>query len=313
MTDEKKKGKALNALKKKFNTGGRVNARRGGRRNNLSFSKEDLNTAQAKEFFRSTSKTAEPKKSTQEVKTSKPYFNPREQMGSNQATPKDLLSPKKPTQTAKTSAPKEPTGFQQMGEGTLAPSISPMSPREQMGYNSVEFKEGLTPRRGENNRRIPAGDANNIKSMLFQQMDIADKTDKSFDASKATTEQLKALGKIQEKAQAVTASQEYQGLLEEYERTKGDPKIKAQLQQKLAPFQAQQAAIMGTQSPRGAANVQQAQNAGTAVTAASAGFGTDFNIDVDLSGMPQRGDYGRGREGNDAYQAALRAWQASTR
>ena len=66
MTDEKKKGKALNALKKKFNTGGRVNARRGGRRNNLSFSKEDLNTAQAKEFFRSTSKTAEPKKSTQD-------------------------------------------------------------------------------------------------------------------------------------------------------------------------------------------------------------------------------------------------------
>ena len=98
--------------------------------------------------------------------------------------------------------------------------------------------------------------------MLFQQMDIADKTDKSFDASKATTEQLKALKKLQENAQSVTASQEYQGLLEEYERTKGDPKIKAQLQQKLAPFQAQQAAIMGTQSPRGAANVQQAQNAG---------------------------------------------------
>ena len=66
MTDEKKKGKALNALKKKFNTGGRVNARRGGRRNNLSFSKEDLNTAQAKEFFRSTSKTSAPKKSTQD-------------------------------------------------------------------------------------------------------------------------------------------------------------------------------------------------------------------------------------------------------
>ena len=65
MTDEKKKGKALNALKKKFNAGGRVNARRGGRRNNLSFSKEDLNTAQAKEFFRSTSKTSAPKKSTQ--------------------------------------------------------------------------------------------------------------------------------------------------------------------------------------------------------------------------------------------------------
>jgi hypothetical protein len=27
--------------------------------------------------------------------------------------------------------------------------------------------------------------------------------------------------------------------------------------------------------------------------------------------MPQRGDYGKGKEGNDAYQAALKAWQAS--
>ena len=77
------------------------------------------------------------------------------------------------------------------------------------------------------------------------------KTDKSFDASKATTEQLKALKKLQENAQSVTASQEYQGLLEEYERTKGDPKIKAQLQQKLAPFQAQQAAIMGLKALEG--------------------------------------------------------------
>ena len=151
--------------------------------------------------------------------------------------------------------------------------------------------------------------------MLFQTDGYqTDKTDKSFDASKATTEQLKALRKnFKKKHSAVTASQEYQGLLEEYERTKGDPKIKAQLQQKLAPFQAQQAAIMGTQSPRGAANIQQAQNAGQAVMAQSAGAGTDFNIDVDLSGMPQRGDYGRGREGNHAYQEALRAWQASTR
>ena len=314
MTDEKKKGKALNALKKKFNTGGRVNARRGGRRNNLSFSKEDLNTAQAKEFFRSTSKTAEPKKSTQTAKTSAPK-KPTKKFGIS-----DLSEPLQinPSATNKTGGgldlgqqPKKPTGFQQMGEGTLAPSINPMSPREQMGYNSVESKEGLTPRRGENSRTIPAGDANNIKSMLFQQMDIADKTDKSFDASKATTEQLKALKKLQENAQSVTASQEYQGLLEEYERTKGDPKITAQLQQKLAPFQAQQAAIMGTQSPRGAANIQQAQNAGQAVMAQSAGAGTDFNIDVDLSGMPQRGDYGRGREGNQAYQEALRAWQAS--
>ena len=171
MTDEKKKDKALNALKKKFNTGGRVNARRGGRQNNLSFSKEDLNTAQAKEFFRRTSKTTEPKKSTQEVKTSKPYFNPQEQMAVS-VEPKDVASSR--------------------------------------------------------------GSAN-----------------------------------VQQ-AQAVTS-----------------------------------------QSPRGAANIQQAQNAGTAVTAASAGTGTDFNIDVDLSGMPQRENYGRGKEGNDAYQADLKAWQAS--
>ena len=307
MTDEKKKGKALNALKKKFNTGGRVNARRGGRRNNLSFSKEDLNTAQAKEFFRSTSKTAEPKKPTQTAKTSAP----KKPTGFQQINPSAINKTGGGLDLGQ--QPKKSTGFQQMGEGTLAPSISPMSPREQMGYNSVESKEGLTPRRGENSRRIPAGDANNIKSMLFQQMDIADKTDKSFDASKATTEQLKALKKLQENAQSVTASQEYQGLLEEYERTKGDPKIKAQLQQKLAPFQAQQAAIMGTQSPRGAANVQQAQNAGQAVMAQSAGAGTDFNIDVDLSGMPQRENYGRGKEGNDAYRADLKAWQASTR
>ena len=154
MTDEKKKGKALNALKKKFNTGGRVNARRGGKRNGLSFSKEDVNTAQAREFFRNTSKTPEPKKPAQEVKTSKPYFNPKEQAAV-----------------------------------------------------SVEFKD--------------------------------------------------------------------------------------------------------SPSSRGAASVQQAQNASTAVMAQSAGAGTDFNIDVDLSGIPNRGDYGRGREGNQAYQEALRAWQAS--
>ena len=75
----------------------------------------------------------------------------------------------------------------------------------------------------------------------------------------------------------------------------------------------QKAQAVTSQSPRGAANVQQAQNAGQAVMAQSAGAGTDFNIDVDvdLSGMPKRGDYGRGREGNQAYQEALRAWQAS--
>ena len=57
---------------------------------------------------------------------------------------------------------------------------------------------------------------------------------------------------------------------------------------------------LASQSPRGAANIQQAQSAGTAVTAASAGTGTDFNIDVDLSGMPQREDYPRGGAGQAA-------------
>jgi hypothetical protein len=265
---------------------------------NLSFSKEDLNTAQAKEFFRSTSKTPEPKKPPQTAKTSA-FKEPTGFQQMYEDVGIRTAEPKKPPQTAKTSAPKEPTGFQQIGE---------------------------------NSRKIPAGDANNINSLLSEQMHagaalktpVAEqlrpdagirgtgaKTDKSFDASKATTEQLKALKKLQENAQSVTASQEYQGLLEEYERTKGDPKITAQLQQKLAPFQAQQAAIMGTQSPKGAANIQQAQNAGQAVMAQSASAGTGFNVDVDLSGMPQRGDYGKGKEGNDAYQAALKAWQAS--
>ena len=352
MSDEKNKGKALNALKKKFNSGGRVNARRGGRRG----PEDELGVAV--------------KKPPQTAKTS---------------------APKRSTQTAKTSAPKKPTGFQQLSSGTQTsaskkptktsgipeqnityarknrglreplqqfrrpsgatgriderlelgqrptnipgaksykesggteanfspisdienpeyseadlksgkqpsnnlkdrkngtPSISPMSPREQMGYNSVESKEGLTPRRGENSRRIPAGDANNIKSLLSEQMGISGKTDKSFDASKATPVQLKALRKNQEEAQAVTSSQEYQGLLEEYNRTKGDPKIQAQLQQQLAPFQEQQAAIMGTQSTQRTANVQQAQNAGQAVTSGINTSGID--VDVDLSGMPDR-------------------------
>jgi hypothetical protein len=237
--------------------------------------------------------------------------------------------PKKPPQTSKTSAFKEPTGFQQMYEDVGIKTAVPKKPPQTAKTSAPKELTGFQ-QMGENSRRIPAGDANNIKSLLSEQMTagaalktpVAEqlrpdagirgtgaKTDKSFDASKATTEQLKALKKLQENAQSVTASQEYQGLLEEYERTKGDPKITAQLQQKLAPFQEQQAAIMGTQSPRGAANIQQAQNAGQAVMAQSAG--TDFNIDVDLSGMPQRGDYGKGKEGNDAYQAALKAWQAS--
>ena len=202
MTDEKKKGKALNALKKKFNTGGRVNARRGGRR----AAEDELGVAL-----------------------------------------------KKPTQTAKTSAPKKPTGFQQMGEGTQ--TAVPKKPTK-------------------------------------------------------------------------TATQAY-------EKLKGDPIGKAGLQQKLPPLSAEQAALMGTespqrsanirrqaqnlnqdvtassQSPRGAANISQAQNAGTALMAQSAAVGTDFNIDVDLSGMPERENYGRGKEGNEAYREALKAWQDS--
>jgi hypothetical protein len=54
MTDEKKKGKALNALKKKFNTGGRVNARRGG-------------TQELQEQL-----GVDPKRSTKTAKTSEP-------------------------------------------------------------------------------------------------------------------------------------------------------------------------------------------------------------------------------------------------
>jgi hypothetical protein len=277
MTDEKKKGKALNALKKKFNTGGRVNARGVGRR----AAEDELGVAVKKptgfQQMGEVIQTPEPKKLTETFKTS---------------------VPKKPTKTSKTSATKTATQAYEELKGDpigkaglqqkLASSISPMFPLEQMGYNSIESKDGP---RAKGLGKV-AGDASNIKSLLSEQMTAGAalktpdlglsrpdagirgtgaKTDKSFDASKATTEQLKALGKIQENAQSVTASQEYQGLLEEYERTKGDPKIKAQLQQKLAPFQEQQAAIMGTQSPKGAANIQQAQNAGQAVMAQSAG------------------------------------------
>ena len=165
MTDEKKKDKALNALKKKFNTGGRVNARRGG---------------------------------TQEL---------QEQL---------RVDPKRSTKTAKTSEPKNPTQEGKASDLLKASSSSTYSnPEGQMEYSP-------------------------IMSADVQQ------------------------------AQAVTS-----------------------------------------QSPRGAANIQQAQNASTAVMAQSAGTGTDFNIDVDLSGMPQRENYGRGKEGNDAYQTDLKAWQDS--
>jgi hypothetical protein len=75
MTDEKKKGKALNALKKKFNTGGRVNARRGGT--------QELQEQLGVDPKRSTktAKTSEPKNPTQEGKASdllKPFqqFDP---------------------------------------------------------------------------------------------------------------------------------------------------------------------------------------------------------------------------------------------
>ena len=135
-------------------------------------------------------------------------------MGSNRAEPKDLPSPKKSTQTAKTSAPKKPTGFQQMGAGTQTPAgisnllkpfqINPSATNKtggglDLGQQPKKSSPNLSSARiagnlsSLSNPLSPAGDANNIKSMLFQQMDIADKTDKSFDAQKLLLNNLKLL------------------------------------------------------------------------------------------------------------------------
>jgi hypothetical protein len=267
MTDEKKKGKALNALKKKFNTGGRVNARRGGRKNNLSFSKEDLNTAQAKEFFRSTSKTTEPKK---------------------------------PTQTAKTSAPKKPTGFQQMGEGTQTPAeISNLLKPFQQFDPSATNKTGGSVELGQR----PTKSYKELGGTEAEFRPINDLENPEYSET-SRRQALQSLGLTQKQIDAAISSKDLKS---------GRQPRKNNLNEMPdwgGPSGMEQS-VSFSQSPRGAANIQQAQNAGTAVTAASAGFGTDFNIDVDLSGMPERGDYGRGREGNQAYQEALRAWQAS--
>jgi hypothetical protein len=213
MSDEKNKDKALNALKKKFNSGGRVNARRGGRRNGLSFSKEDVNTAQAREFFKNTSKTSKPKKSKQEVKTSAPKKN-------KLTSGEDFKSDYNPNASGTSMG--SPSNLGTDSVGTKAAGASPyFNPKEQMAV-SVESKEGLTPR----------GAAN-----------------------------------VQQ-AQAVTS-----------------------------------------QSPKGAANVQQAQNAGQAVTSGTNTSGID--VDVDLSGIPNRGDYPRGGAGQAEYRAAMEAWTAS--
>ena len=312
MTDEKKKGKALNALKKKFNTGGRVNARRGGRRNNLSFSKEDLNTAQAKEFFRSTSKTSAPKKSTQaalgtgsvgtKVADASPPFSPKEQMGSNRVAPKDLPSPKKSTQTAKTSAPKKPTGFQQMGAGTQTPAgISDLSEPLQINPSANNKTGGgldLGQRPTKSYRELGGTEAE------FRPINDLENPEYSETSRRQT---LQSLGLTQKQIDAAISSAELKS-------ESGKQPRKNNLNEMPdiwgGPSGMEQSASF-SQSPRGAANIQQAQNAGQAVMAQSAGAGTDFNIDVDLSGMPERGDYGRGREGNQAYQEALRAWQAS--
>jgi hypothetical protein len=333
MTDEKKKGKALNALKKKFNAGGRVNARRGGKQNNLSFSKEDLNTAQAKEFFRSTSKTPEPKKSTQAVKPVEPKkttqaVKPVEPKKTTQAVkpvePKKTTqavkpvepkkptgfqqmgeviqtpAPKKPPQTAKTSAPKEPTGFQQMGAGTQTPAgISDLFKPLQQFDPSANNKTGggldLGQRPTKSYKELGGTEAE------FRPINDLENPEYSEISRRQT---LQSLGLTQKQIDAAISSAELKS-------ESGKQPRKNNLNEMPdwgGPSGMEQFASF-SQSPRGAANIQQAQNAGQAVMAQSAG--TDFNIDVDLSGMPQRGDYGKGKEGNDAYQAALKAWQAS--
>jgi len=192
MTDEKKKGKALNALKKKFNTGGRVNARRGGRKE----LEEQLGVA--------------PKKSTQTAKTSNPIFT------------KDS----KQTDDSK--------GFQQMSGGF------DFLPQQRTGEST-----GLGQQSTKSYKEL--GGTEGTEAVSFNDLENSDKS------------------------------------------------IKERLQQ----------------NARKAANIPQAQNAGTALMAQSAGVGTDFNIDEDLSGMPERENYGRGKEGNEAYREALKAWQAS--
>ena len=203
-------GKGLTALKKKFNSGGRVNARRGGRR----------------------------------------------------AAEGELgVAVKKPTQTSKTSAPKKPTGFQQMYEDEGIRTSVPKKPTKTSEISDL-FKPLQQFDPSANNKIGGASDLGQRPTKSYRELggteaefipiNDLENPDKSFDASKATAAQLKAVRKNQEKAQAVTASQEYQRLLKDYENTKGDPKIKAQLEQKLAPFKAEQAALMGSQAAQSA-------------------------------------------------------------
>ncbi len=70
--------------------------------------------------------------------------------------------------------------------------------------------------------------------------------------------------KVQAEAQKVSNSPEYQRLLKEYENTKGDPKIREQLESMVQPFVDQQEAIMSQQTP-----FAQAQSAGLAQQAAT--------------------------------------------
>ena len=186
------------------------------------------------------------------------------------------LNPKKEDKPG--SGPVKTVGRKEPTKQPIKPSQEPstvlensnfspyFNPREQMGSNRVAPKDGPSPRRGsikEVKTPAPSGTSRSgLEGLGF------------------TDDQVAAALK-NSKAKTVSSNNQQQ-------RVKYQP----------------------TQASKTVAS-QQAQDAATAVTASSAGVGTDFNIDVDLSGMPQRGDYGRGGEGYRAYQEALKAWQAS--
>jgi len=211
----------------------------------------------------------------------------------------------------KTAGSKEPT--KQPIKPSQAPSTvlensnrSPyFNPREQMGSNRVAPKDGPSPRRGSiQTVKTPASRATDA------QIDAASRaTDAQIDAalknSKAKTVSSKnqqEIAQLQKEATAAMSTPEYQSLLKQYQDTKGDPKIKAQLEAIQEPFKKRQQALNLTP--------QQAQQASQAATLGANTSG----ITVDLSQMPKpkREDFGRGAEGNKAYQAAVKAWEAAT-
>jgi hypothetical protein len=222
-------GKGLTALKKKFNTGGRVNARRGG------------------------------------IKEPTGFQQMYEDDGIRTAVPK------KPPQTAKTSAPKEPTGFQQMGAGTQTPA---------------EISELLKPLKDP---RTPAGDANNktaggldlgqrptnsylelstyvpreLSSTEAKFRPINDLENPEYSET-SRRQTLQSLGLTQKQIDAAISSEDLKS---------GRQPRKNNLNEMPdwgGPSWMEQSASF-SQSPREAANIQQAQNAGQAVKSAGAG------------------------------------------